>query len=43
VSVGHSLLALLSKGSRHGLQLREEFDARTGEVWRSAHDHRYRS
>jgi DNA-binding PadR family transcriptional regulator len=33
VSVRHALLALLSEGPRYGLQLREEFEARTGEVW----------
>jgi DNA-binding PadR family transcriptional regulator len=33
VSVRHALLALLSEGSKYGLQLREEFEARTGEVW----------
>jgi DNA-binding PadR family transcriptional regulator len=33
VSVRHSLLALLSEGPKYGLQLREEFEARTGEVW----------
>ena len=27
------LLALLSEGSKYGLQLREEFEAGTGEVW----------
>jgi len=27
------LLALLSEGPKYGLQLREEFEARTGEVW----------
>jgi DNA-binding PadR family transcriptional regulator len=32
VSVRHTLLALLSEGARYGLQLREEFEARTGEV-----------
>ncbi len=31
LSVGHALLALLSDGPRHGLQLRAEFAARTGE------------
>jgi DNA-binding PadR family transcriptional regulator len=29
----YALLALLSEGPRYGLQLREEFAARTGEVW----------
>jgi DNA-binding PadR family transcriptional regulator len=33
VSVSHALLALLSEGPKFGLQLREEFEARTGEVW----------
>src|SRR5947207_14878555 len=33
VSVRHALLALLREGPRYGLQLREEFEARTGEVW----------
>ncbi len=33
MSVRHTLLALLSEGPKHGLQLREEFEARTGEVW----------
>jgi DNA-binding PadR family transcriptional regulator len=33
VSVPHTLLALLSEGPKYGLQLREEFEARTGEVW----------
>jgi DNA-binding PadR family transcriptional regulator len=33
VSVRHALLALLSEGSKYGLQLREEFEAGTGEVW----------
>jgi DNA-binding PadR family transcriptional regulator len=33
VSVRHALLALLSEGPKYGLQLREEFIARTGEVW----------
>jgi DNA-binding PadR family transcriptional regulator len=27
------MLALLSEGPKYGLQLREEFEARTGEVW----------
>src|SRR6266704_2814682 len=29
----HALLAQLSEGPKYGLQLREEFEARTGEVW----------
>jgi len=33
VSVRHALLALLSEGPKYGLQLREEFEGRTGEVW----------
>ncbi|MCU1368387.1 MAG: transcriptional regulator, PadR-like family [Ilumatobacteraceae bacterium] len=33
MSVRHALLALLSDGPRYGLQLRQEFEARTGEVW----------
>ena len=33
MSVRHELLALLSEGPKYGLQLREEFEARTGEVW----------
>ena len=33
MSVRHALLALLSEGPGYGLQLREEFEARTGEVW----------
>src|SRR5689334_15355746 len=33
MSVRHALLALLREGPRYGLQLREEFEARTGEVW----------
>jgi DNA-binding PadR family transcriptional regulator len=33
VSVRHALLALLSEGPKYGLQLREEFEAGTGEVW----------
>jgi DNA-binding PadR family transcriptional regulator len=33
VSVRHSLLALLSEGPKYGLQLRQEFEERTGEVW----------
>lgn len=31
--IRHALLALLSEGSKYGLQLRQEFEARTGEVW----------
>ena len=33
MSVPHALLALLSEGPKYGLQLRAEFEARTGEVW----------
>ena len=33
MTVRHALLALLSEGPKYGLQLREEFEARTGEVW----------
>ena len=29
----HALLALLSEGPKYGLQLREEFESGTGEVW----------
>jgi DNA-binding PadR family transcriptional regulator len=33
LSVRHALLGLLSEGPKYGLQLREEFEAATGEVW----------
>lgn len=33
MSVRHALLALLSEGPKYGLQLREEFEERTGDVW----------
>ena len=33
MSVRHALLALLTEGSKYGLQLRQEFEARTGDVW----------
>ena len=33
MSVRHALLALLSEGPNYGLQLRHEFEERTGEVW----------
>jgi DNA-binding PadR family transcriptional regulator len=33
MSVRYAMLALLSEGPRYGLQLRDEFEARTGEVW----------
>ena len=29
----HALLALLSEGPKYGLQLRQEFESRTGDVW----------
>lgn len=32
MSVRHALLAILSEGPKYGLQLRQEFEARTGEV-----------
>ncbi len=32
MGVRHALLALLSEGPKYGLQLREEFEARTGEA-----------
>src|ERR1700694_3281313 len=32
MSVRHALLALLSEGPKYGLQLRQEFEARTGEA-----------
>ena len=32
MSVRHAMLAL-SEGPKYGLQLREEFEARTGEIW----------
>ena len=35
MSIRHALLALLSEGPKYGLQLRQEFEARTGEVGRS--------
>ena len=31
--IRHALLALLSEGPKHGFQLAQEFEARTGEVW----------
>ena len=34
MSVRHALLALLSEGPKYGLQLRQEFEERTGEVGR---------
>jgi DNA-binding PadR family transcriptional regulator len=33
VSVRHALLAMLSERPKYGLQPRQEFEARTGEVW----------
>ena len=33
MSVPHAVLALLSEGPKYGLQLRQEFEARTGDVW----------
>jgi DNA-binding PadR family transcriptional regulator len=33
MTIRHALLALLSDGAKYGLQLRQEFEARTGEVW----------
>jgi DNA-binding PadR family transcriptional regulator len=33
MSIRHGLLALLSQGSRHGYQLRAEFEASTGATW----------
>lgn len=33
MSVRHALLALLSEGPKYGLQLGQEFEQRTGEVW----------
>ena len=33
MSIRHALLALLSEGPKYGLQLRDEFEQRTGEVW----------
>ena len=33
MSVRHALLALLSEGAKYGLQLRQEFESGTGEVW----------
>ncbi len=33
MSVRYALLALLSEGPKYGHQLRQEFEARTGEVW----------
>jgi len=33
ISVRHAILVLLSEGPKSGLQLCEELEARTGEVW----------
>jgi DNA-binding PadR family transcriptional regulator len=33
MTVRHAMLALLSEGPNYGLQLSQEFEARTGEVW----------
>jgi DNA-binding PadR family transcriptional regulator len=33
VSVQHALLALLAAGPKYGLQLRQEFEEGTGEIW----------
>jgi DNA-binding PadR family transcriptional regulator len=33
MSIRHSLLSLLAEGDRHGYQLRQEFEARTGGTW----------
>src|SRR5947208_1477763 len=33
MSVRYALLALLSEAPKYGIQLRQEFEARTGEVW----------
>jgi DNA-binding PadR family transcriptional regulator len=33
MSVRHALLALLSEAPKYGLQLRQEFEQRTGDVW----------
>jgi len=33
MSVRHAMLALLSERPKYGLQLREEFEAHTGDVW----------
>ena len=33
MSIRHALLALLDDGPKYGLQLRQEFELRTGEVW----------
>jgi DNA-binding PadR family transcriptional regulator len=33
MSVRHSLLALLNEGPKYGLQLQQEFESKTGEIW----------
>ena len=33
LTIRHALLALLSEGPKYGLQLGQEFEARTGDVW----------
>ena len=33
MSVRHAVLALLSEGPKYGLQLRQEFESGTGEIW----------
>lgn len=33
MSVQHALLALLAEGPKYGLQLRQEFEASTGQIW----------
>ena len=33
MSIRHSLLALLSEGPKYGLQLRQEFESTTGDIW----------
>ncbi len=33
MSVRHAILALLREGPKYGLQLRQEFEERTGDVW----------
>ena len=33
MTIRHALLALLSEGPKYGLQMRDEFEQRTGDVW----------
>ena len=33
MSVRYALLALLSEGAKYGMQLRDEYEAATGDVW----------